>query len=106
MHTKSVVVPKQQMKQESEPADKHQLCVKIGKIAGETLTLLTLTYDEYATNKSSVSEWHRRFCNKTPCSEPASELYQPIDRRLSMKLVPTFADRGCRVVSVTDTLRP
>jgi hypothetical protein len=26
----------------------------------------------------------------------------PSDRRLSAKLVPTFADRGCRVVSGTD----
>jgi hypothetical protein len=32
----------------------------------------------------------------------ASELYRPNDRRLSAKLVPTFADRGCRVVSATD----
>jgi hypothetical protein len=32
----------------------------------------------------------------------ARELYRPIDRRLSTKLVPTFADRGCHVVSVTD----
>jgi hypothetical protein len=31
------------------------------------------------------------------------ELYQTMsDRRLSAKLVPTFADRGCHVVSVTD----
>jgi hypothetical protein len=30
------------------------------------------------------------------------ELYRPIDGRLSAKLVPTFADRGCRVVSATD----
>jgi hypothetical protein len=28
--------------------------------------------------------------------------YRPSDRRLSAKLVPTFADRGCHVVSVTD----
>jgi hypothetical protein len=28
-----------------------------------------------------------------------SELYQPSDRCLSAKLVPTLADRGCRVVS-------
>jgi hypothetical protein len=27
---------------------------------------------------------------------------RPIDRRLSAKLVATFADRGCHVVSVTD----
>jgi hypothetical protein len=30
------------------------------------------------------------------------ELYRPSDRRLSAKLVPTFADKGCRVVSATD----
>jgi hypothetical protein len=34
--------------------------------------------------------------------EFARELYWPSDRRLSAKLVPTFADRGCHVVSVTD----
>jgi hypothetical protein len=27
---------------------------------------------------------------------------RPSDRRLSAKVVPTFADRGCRVVSATD----
>jgi CBS-domain-containing membrane protein len=32
----------------------------------------------------------------------ASELYRPSDRRLVAKLVPTFADRACHVVSVTD----
>jgi hypothetical protein len=31
-----------------------------------------------------------------------SELYRPSDRRLSTKLVPTLADRGCHVVSVKD----
>jgi hypothetical protein len=30
------------------------------------------------------------------------ELYRPSDRRLSGKWLPTFADRGCHVVSVTD----
>jgi hypothetical protein len=39
---------------------------------------------------------------QTPWSESASELYRPSDRRLSAKLVSTFADRGCHVVSVTD----
>jgi hypothetical protein len=39
---------------------------------------------------------------KTPWPESASELYRPSDRRLSAKLVPTFADRWCHVVSVTD----
>jgi hypothetical protein len=39
---------------------------------------------------------------KTPWSESASELYRPRDRRLSAKWLPTFADKGCHVVSVTD----
>jgi hypothetical protein len=39
---------------------------------------------------------------QTLWSQSASELYRPSDRRLSPKLVPTFADRGCHVVSVTD----
>jgi hypothetical protein len=30
------------------------------------------------------------------------ERTRPSDRRLSAKLVPTFVDRGCRVVSATD----
>jgi hypothetical protein len=42
------------------------------------------------------------FAEETPWPESASELHRPSDRRLSAKLVPTFADRGCHVVSVTD----
>jgi hypothetical protein len=39
---------------------------------------------------------------QTPWPESANELHQPSDHRLSAKLVPIFADRGCHVVSVTD----
>jgi hypothetical protein len=39
----------------------------------------------------------------TPWSESASELYRPSDRRLSAKCLPIFVDRGCHVVSVTDS---
>jgi hypothetical protein len=39
---------------------------------------------------------------QTPWSDSVSELYRPSDRRLTAKLVPTFADRGCHVVSVMD----
>jgi hypothetical protein len=39
---------------------------------------------------------------QTPWSESASELYRPSDHRLSAKWLPTFADEGCHVVSVTD----
>jgi hypothetical protein len=35
-----------------------------------------------------------RRLKKTPWPESAIELYRPSDRRLSAKLVPTFADRG------------
>jgi hypothetical protein len=38
---------------------------------------------------------------QTPWSESASELYRQSECRLLAKLVPTFADRGFRVVSET-----
>jgi hypothetical protein len=38
-----------------------------------------------------------------PWSECARELYRPSYRCLSANLVPTFVDRGCHVVSVTDS---
>jgi hypothetical protein len=44
----------------------------------------------------------RKWKKTTPLPEFVSELYRPSDRSLSEKLVPTFADRGCYVVSVTD----
>jgi hypothetical protein len=40
--------------------------------------------------------------NLSPWPESANDLYRLSDRRLSAKLVPTFTDRVCRVVSVTD----
>jgi hypothetical protein len=46
---------------------------------------------------------HKYYHTKlTPWSESASELYRPSDRRLSANLVPTFVDRGCHLVNVTD----
>jgi hypothetical protein len=45
---------------------------------------------------------HYKKQNKNPSPESASELYRPSDSRLSAKLVPTFADRRCYVVSETD----
>jgi hypothetical protein len=42
-----------------------------------------------------------RFPLKLRGLQSASELHRPSDRRLSAKLVPTFAGRGCRVVSAT-----
>jgi hypothetical protein len=39
---------------------------------------------------------------KNLCPEPASKLYWPSDRRLSAMLMPTFENRGCHMVSITD----
>jgi hypothetical protein len=44
----------------------------------------------------------RHYKQQTQWPEFASKLYQPSDCRLSAKLVPTFADKGCRMVSTTD----
>jgi hypothetical protein len=52
------------------------------------------------TNRNPASTaTHKK---KTPWSESVSELYRPSDRCLSTKSLPTFADRRCQVVSVTD----
>jgi hypothetical protein len=69
----------------------------------------------YFMLKSCVNELPGSYCffiqfmslsnkqkQQTPWPESASELYWPSDRRLSAKLVPTFADRRCRVVSAAD----
>jgi hypothetical protein len=39
---------------------------------------------------------------KNPRPQSSSELYRPTCRRLPTKLMRTFANRGCRVVSMTD----
>jgi hypothetical protein len=39
---------------------------------------------------------------QTPWPESDSELYRQSDCRFSAELAPTFGDRGCHVVSVTD----
>jgi hypothetical protein len=44
----------------------------------------------------------RKLKKNASWTESASELYRPNNHRLLKKLVPTFADRGCNVVSVTD----
>jgi hypothetical protein len=50
-----------------------------------------------------VNAKSRNKTNKqTPWLQSASDLYRPRDRRLSVKLVSSFEDRGCSVVSTTD----
>jgi CBS-domain-containing membrane protein len=47
-------------------------------------------------------DYNLRLQKQTPWPQSANELYRPSDRSLSTELVPTFADKGCRVVNVTD----
>jgi hypothetical protein len=57
----------------------------------------------YNINRQSAKHPHLAHLKKhTPWPESASELYRPSDHRLSAKLVPTFADRGYHMVSVTN----
>jgi hypothetical protein len=58
--------------------------------------------DGNRSNFRNVVTRHRQNHLESPWPYSASELYWPSDRRLSAKLVPTFADRGCRMVSTTD----
>jgi hypothetical protein len=54
-------------------------------------------------NKAVCREGIRRSGGiQIPWPESATELYRLSNRRLSAKLVPTSADRGCHVVSGTD----
>jgi hypothetical protein len=43
---------------------------------------------------------------KTPWASDRERTKLTSDYRLSAKLVPTFADRGCRVISMTDPYGP
>jgi hypothetical protein len=61
-----------------------------------------LIRNESESSQGNKIIWHIQKNKQTPWSESASEPYRPSDLRLSAKLVPTFADRGCHVVSVTD----
>jgi hypothetical protein len=47
----------------------------------------------WIANKATALIIKEKLKKKTPWPESASELYQPRDRRLSAKLLPTFADR-------------
>jgi hypothetical protein len=51
---------------------------------------------------TDIRFWVSLSNNKFRGFQSGSELYRPSDRPLSTKLVPTFADRGCRVVSAMD----
>jgi hypothetical protein len=53
-------------------------------------------------NSNYTQSIMNNYNKQTTWPESASELYRPSESRLSTKLVPTFEDRSCRVVSATD----
>jgi hypothetical protein len=64
------------------------------KIRNKTLKLLVSEFESFVSYCSTKKQ--------TPWPESASELHRPSNRLFLVKLVPTFAYRGCHVVSVTD----
>jgi hypothetical protein len=59
-------------------------------------------FTDLVRNRSHDLPVYTKKQKQTPWSESASELYRPSDRRLSAKRLPTFAVKGCHVVSVMD----
>jgi hypothetical protein len=77
---------------------------------GWIILVLWINWERKTENKGRCSrelaiefEESLQYKKKTPWSESAGELYRPSDRRLSAKWLPTVSDRGCHVVSVTDS---
>jgi hypothetical protein len=52
--------------------------------------------------RTFTSDTSKQTNKQTPWPESTSQLYRSRERCLLLKLVPTFADRGCHVVSVMD----
>jgi hypothetical protein len=71
-------------------------------IKGQSLPTGKACFHQAASDLTPVRLPRTALVKKTPWHESASELYRWSDRRLSAKLVSTFVDRGCHVVSVTD----
>jgi hypothetical protein len=69
----------------------------------ERFDVCTIGEKHKNAEKRMCSYWNFKNWVKLRGLQSASELYRPSDRRLLAKLVPTFADRGCRVVRATDS---
>jgi CBS-domain-containing membrane protein len=84
------------------------LTTKPGKKEVEAYGIVSLLHGSVLSKRRVVSEMHGVTAQKTATKKTKTKLrglsprVNYIDRRLSAKLVPTFADRGCHVVSVTD----
>jgi hypothetical protein len=78
-----------------------RLLMELGIVAMPEMNMSSITSssENYSLELYSTATKTKR---KTPWLESASELYRPSDQRLLAKLVTTFADGGCHMVSVTD----
>jgi hypothetical protein len=74
---------------------KHRFCFMLSWIMKQELL-------GKQANRPEIGYFRSLTKTKTPWFESASELYRPTDRSLSANLVPTFADRRCHLVSVTN----
>jgi hypothetical protein len=101
------------------------LCFFLQRSASPSIDLSSerkLAHSKSPQNKNKHESWRKRkqtnvtlpnrfalrfaLVNLVHCSflnSGALKLYRPRDRRLSAKLVPSLADRGCRVVSATNS---
>jgi hypothetical protein len=101
------IFPKNEAK--SQAARYHTLKTRIKQfgcfyiLGGKRLRCIFPVF-HFMTNLLNCVEQQDNHYNQTkaPWPESASELCRPSHHRLSVKLMPTLADRGCHVVSVTD----
>jgi hypothetical protein len=74
-------------------------------VSTHTLSRLR-NFPAFAALVSFSSYYVKKKKGKTPLHKSMSELYRPSDCHLSAKLVTTFVNRGCYVVSSADPPRP
>jgi alpha-acetolactate decarboxylase len=68
----------------------------------QCMTNSEITYSVFLSVQELFNNNKKTNKNQIPWLESASKLYQLSNSRLSAKLVPTFVNRGCRMVSATD----
>jgi hypothetical protein len=85
--------------------------MEMSNVDVKQIALCTITYRQQGKLKrrGTVSLFlftQQTTRKQTPWPESARELYRPSDRRLSAKLLPTFADIGVSRSQHLDPLRP
>jgi hypothetical protein len=80
------------------------LCLGLPNCLFHTRSSTKVLQALWRKHRNKINALFSRHCTKKipPWLESERELYRPSDLRLSTKLVPTFTDRGCHMVSVMD----